>query len=43
MANVKSKRLFDPETGTFKRVYVSTRALRTMARKGLNPFEGSVK
>ena len=39
-ANVRSKRLFDPETGTFKRVNISTRALRTLARKGLDPFRG---
>ncbi len=39
MANVKSRRIFDPETGTFKRLYISTRALRTIARKGMDALK----
>ncbi len=39
MANVRSRRVFDAETGTFVRMKVSTRALRTMARKGLAAFK----
>ena len=38
-ANVKSRRIFNPETGTFVRMNVSTRALRTLARKGLSAFK----
>ena len=38
-ANVKSRRVFDPETGTFKRMYISARALRTLARKGMDAFK----
>ena len=39
-ANVKSKRVFDPQTGTFVRMKVSTRALRTLSRKGMEAFKG---
>lgn len=35
-ANLKRKRLFDTETGTWVRVTVSTRLLRTIDRKGLS-------
>jgi large subunit ribosomal protein L28 len=38
-ANIKSKRVFDPETNTFVRMKVSTRALRTLSRKGLEAFK----
>jgi large subunit ribosomal protein L28 len=34
--NVRSKRVFDPETGVFVRMNLSARALRTISRKGLN-------
>lgn len=37
-ANIRSKRVFDPETGTFVRMNLSTRALRTLARKGWDAF-----
>lgn len=33
-ANIRSKRLFDPTTGQIVRVNISTRALRTLSRKG---------
>ncbi len=33
--NVQSKRIWDEETGKWIRVRVSTRALRTITRKGL--------
>ncbi len=33
--NVQSKRVFDEETGQWVRVRVSTRALRTISKKGL--------
>ncbi len=38
-ANIRSKRVFDPETGTFVRLNVSTRALRTLSRKGWDAFK----
>jgi large subunit ribosomal protein L28 len=34
-ANLQNKRLFDSETGTWVRLRVSTRFLRTVDRKGL--------
>ena len=37
-ANIRSKRVFDPESGQFKRIKVSTRALRTLSRKGWDAF-----
>ena len=37
-ANVVRKRIFDPQTGTFIRMDVSTRALRTLSRKGWSAF-----
>lgn len=39
--NVKSRRIFDPETGTFVRMNVSTRALRTLAKKGMAAFKNA--
>ena len=33
-ANIRSKRIFNPETGMYVRVKVSARALRTLSRKG---------
>jgi large subunit ribosomal protein L28 len=38
-ANIRSKRVFDPDTGNFVRINVSTRALRTLARKGWEAFQ----
>ncbi len=35
-ANLHSKRLFDSETGTWVRVKVSSRILRTIDKKGLS-------
>ncbi len=37
--NIRSKRIFDPETGTFVRMNVSARALRTLSRKGWEAFK----
>lgn len=37
-ANIVRKRIYDPETGTFVRMDVSTRALRTLSRKGWSAF-----
>ena len=34
--NIRSKRMFNPVTGTFVRMNVSARALRTLSRKGWN-------
>jgi large subunit ribosomal protein L28 len=34
-ANIQSKRVFDSETGTWVRLKVSARALRTISKKGL--------
>lgn len=38
-ANIRSKRIFDPEKGVFVRLNVSTRALRTLSRKGWDAFK----
>lgn len=38
--NIRSKRVFDPEKGVFVRLNVSTRALRTLSRKGWDAFKG---
>jgi large subunit ribosomal protein L28 len=38
-ANIRSKRVFNPETGLFERMSVSTRAMRTLARKGWDAFK----
>lgn len=38
-ANIKSKRVWDPEKGTYVRMNVSTRALRTLSRKGWKAFK----
>lgn len=32
-ANIQKKRVFDPRTGTFKRMKVSTSYLRTLAKR----------
>lgn len=34
-ANVKTKRVFDSETGTWVKLHISARALRTISKKGL--------
>ncbi|MBI4818539.1 MAG: 50S ribosomal protein L28 [Deltaproteobacteria bacterium] len=36
--NIRSKRIWDPEKGAFVRVKISTRALRTLSRKGWEAF-----
>jgi large subunit ribosomal protein L28 len=36
--NVRSKRVYDPVSGNFVRINVSTRALRTLSRKGWEAF-----
>lgn len=41
-ANIKSKRVWDPEKGMYVRMNVSTRALRTLSRKGWSAFKKSV-
>lgn len=40
-ANIRSKRIWDPEKGIFVRMNVSTRALRTLSRKGWEAFKKS--
>lgn len=35
-ANLKTKRVFDSTTGTWVKMKVSTRALRTISKKGLH-------
>ena len=42
-ANIVRKRIYDPETGTFVRMDVSTRALRTLARKGWSAFSKNAR
>lgn len=37
-ANIRSKRVFNPETGKMERMSISTRALRTLTRKGWAAF-----
>ena len=37
-ANIRSKRVFDPKKGVFVRLNISTRALRTLSRKGWEAF-----
>lgn len=37
-ANIRSKRVFNPETGMMERMDISTRALRTLTRKGWSAF-----
>ena len=39
-SNIRSKRVYDPEKGVFVRLNVSTRALRTLSRKGWGAFKG---
>lgn len=41
-ANIKSKRIWDPEKGQYVRMNVSTRALRTLSRKGWAAFKKGV-
>lgn len=38
-ANIKSKRVWDPHKGMYVRMNLSTRALRTLSRKGWDAFE----
>ncbi len=38
-ANIQSKRVWDPVAGRFVRMQISTRALRTLARKGWDAFK----
>ena len=40
-ANIRSKRIWDPEKGLFVRMNVSARALRTLSRKGWDAFKKS--
>jgi large subunit ribosomal protein L28 len=40
--NIRSKRLFDPESGQMVRMTVSARALRTLSRKGWDAFKKQV-
>lgn len=40
-ANIRRKRIWDPEKGQFVRMDVSTRALRTLSRKGWDAFKDS--
>lgn len=42
-ANIVRKRIYDPEKGTFVRMDVSTRALRTLSRKGWSAFSEKSK
>jgi len=37
-ANIQKKRIFDPETGRFITLKISTRALRTLNKKSLSQF-----
>ncbi len=37
-ANIRSKRVWDPEKGMYVRMNLSTRALRTLSRKGWAVF-----
>lgn len=41
-ANIKSKRIWDPQKGQYVRMNVSTRALRTLSRKGWSAFRKGV-
>ena len=38
-ANIRNKRVYDPETGQFKKMKITTRALRTLAHKGWEAFK----
>lgn len=38
-ANIRAKRVYNPEKGVFERLNVSTRALRTLSRKGWEAFK----
>jgi large subunit ribosomal protein L28 len=40
-ANIQTKRIFDPETGRMEKMKVSTRALRTLSRKGWEAFKAT--
>ncbi|MBX2810161.1 MAG: 50S ribosomal protein L28 [Myxococcales bacterium] len=41
-ANIRSKRIWDPEKGMYVRMNVSVRALRTLSRKGWSAFKQNV-
>ncbi len=38
-ANIKTKRIFNPKTGRMERMDISTRAMRTLSRKGWDAFK----
>ncbi len=38
LPNVQSKRIFVPELGRFVKIKMSTRAMRTIDKKGLMPY-----
>ena len=38
-ANIRSKKIWDPEKGMYVRMKVSARALRTLSRKGWDAFK----
>lgn len=38
-SNIRNKRIFDPEKGVMVRMSLSTRALRTLSRKGWDAFK----
>ncbi|HJL41720.1 MAG TPA: 50S ribosomal protein L28 [Myxococcales bacterium LLY-WYZ-16_1] len=40
-ANIQTKRIFNPETGRMEKMKVSTRALRTLSRKGWEAFKAT--
>ncbi len=42
-ANIRSKRIFDPESGQWVRMDISTRALRTLTRKGWDAVKKQAK
>ena len=39
-ANIRTKRVWDPEAGRWVKMKVSARALRTLSRKGWDAFRG---
>lgn len=41
-ANIRTKRVWDPEQGRWVRLKISARALRTLSRKGWDAFDGKV-
>jgi large subunit ribosomal protein L28 len=42
-ANIRRKRIFDPESGQWVRMDISTRALRTLTRKGWDSVKKQAK